>query len=84
MAVLKEDEPRLSQLEENASSLTQLSTQTVFSMLDHLAQWGRHRLQTLSTAKSSGRHTRDTNHLLAGGESHAFSTKKYRTHPHLI
>ncbi|XP_062843465.1 serine/threonine-protein kinase ATR [Trichomycterus rosablanca] len=67
MAVLKEDEPSLSQLEENASSLTQLSTQTVFSMMDHLTQWGRHRLQTLSTAKSSGRHSRDTHHLLAGG-----------------
>uniref|UniRef100_A0AAR2J3F0 Serine/threonine-protein kinase ATR n=1 Tax=Pygocentrus nattereri TaxID=42514 RepID=A0AAR2J3F0_PYGNA len=55
MAVLQEDDPRLAQLQENASSLSQLSTQTVFSMLDHLTQWGRHKLQTLSTAKTSGR-----------------------------
>lgn len=59
MAVLKEDDPRLVQLQENASSLSQLSTQTVFSMLDHLTQWGRHRLQSLSTAKTSGRHARE-------------------------
>uniref|UniRef100_A0AAR2K244 Serine/threonine-protein kinase ATR n=1 Tax=Pygocentrus nattereri TaxID=42514 RepID=A0AAR2K244_PYGNA len=60
MAVLQEDDPRLAQLQENASSLSQLSTQTVFSMLDHLTQWGRHKLQTLSTAKTSGRHTLDS------------------------
>ncbi|XP_072524827.1 serine/threonine-protein kinase ATR [Salminus brasiliensis] len=59
MAVLKGDDPRLARLQENASSLSQLSTQTVFSMLDHLTQWGRYRLQTLSTAKTSSRHTRD-------------------------
>ncbi|KAG9278873.1 serine/threonine-protein kinase ATR [Astyanax mexicanus] len=59
MAVLKEDDPRLARLQENASSLSQLSTQTIFSMLDHLTQWGRYRLQTLSTAKTSGRHARD-------------------------
>ncbi|TST47705.1 Serine/threonine-protein kinase ATR [Bagarius yarrelli] len=67
MAVLKEDEPRLSQLQENASSLVQLSTQTVFSMLDHLTQWGRHKLQTLSTAKSSGRQSREALNLQASG-----------------
>ncbi|XP_053507281.1 serine/threonine-protein kinase ATR [Ictalurus furcatus] len=67
MAVLKEEEPHLSQLQENASSLAQLSTQTVFSMLDHLTQWGRYRLQTLSTAKSSGRQNRDSQNLHASG-----------------
>ncbi|XP_047662216.1 serine/threonine-protein kinase ATR isoform X3 [Tachysurus fulvidraco] len=66
MAVLKEDEPRL---QENASSLAQLSTQTVFSMLDHLTQWGRYRLQTLSTAKSSSRQNRDTHNLHASENS---------------
>ncbi|MCJ8745312.1 hypothetical protein PDJAM_G00128940 [Pangasius djambal] len=71
MAVLKEDEPRLSQLQENASSLAQLSTQTVFSMLDHLTQWGRYRLQTLSTAKSAGRQNRDTQNLHANGEENS-------------
>uniref|UniRef100_A0AAY5ESI2 Serine/threonine-protein kinase ATR n=1 Tax=Electrophorus electricus TaxID=8005 RepID=A0AAY5ESI2_ELEEL len=53
MAVLKEDDMRLSRLQEHASGLCQLSTQTVFSVLDHLTQWGRHKLQTLSAAKSS-------------------------------
>uniref|UniRef100_A0A3B4CRJ6 Serine/threonine-protein kinase ATR n=1 Tax=Pygocentrus nattereri TaxID=42514 RepID=A0A3B4CRJ6_PYGNA len=67
MAVLQEDDPRLAQLQENASSLSQLSTQTVFSMLDHLTQWGRHKLQTLSTAKTSGRHTRDQTQTQASG-----------------
>ncbi|KAL6468384.1 hypothetical protein MHYP_G00240610 [Metynnis hypsauchen] len=67
MAVLQEDDPRLAQLQENASSLSQLSTQTVFSMLDHLTQWGRHRLQTLSTAKTSGRHARDQTQTPASG-----------------
>ncbi|XP_066508582.1 serine/threonine-protein kinase ATR-like [Hoplias malabaricus] len=59
MAVLKEDDPRLTQLQENASSLSQLSTQTVFSMLDHLTQWGRHKLQTLSSTKTSGHHSKE-------------------------
>ena len=69
MAVLQEDDPRLAQLQENASSLSQLSTQTVFSMLDHLTQWGRHRLQSLSTAKTSGRHARDQTPTPASGQS---------------
>ncbi|XP_060762548.1 serine/threonine-protein kinase ATR isoform X2 [Neoarius graeffei] len=69
MGVLKEDEPHLSQLQENASSLAQLSTQTVFSMLDHLTQWGRYRLQTLSTAKTSGRQNRETHTLHASENS---------------
>uniref|UniRef100_A0AAY4APV8 Serine/threonine-protein kinase ATR n=1 Tax=Denticeps clupeoides TaxID=299321 RepID=A0AAY4APV8_9TELE len=55
MAVLKEDDQRVSQLQEAASSLSQLSTQTVFSMLDHLTQWSRHKLQSLSGTKSSSR-----------------------------
>uniref|UniRef100_A0A672LJ68 Serine/threonine-protein kinase ATR n=1 Tax=Sinocyclocheilus grahami TaxID=75366 RepID=A0A672LJ68_SINGR len=49
MAVLKEGDPRLVRLQENASSLSQLSTQTVFSMLDHLTQWSRHKLQSASS-----------------------------------
>uniref|UniRef100_A0A672LJ56 Serine/threonine-protein kinase ATR n=1 Tax=Sinocyclocheilus grahami TaxID=75366 RepID=A0A672LJ56_SINGR len=55
MAVLKEGDPRLVRLQENASSLSQLSTQTVFSMLDHLTQWSRHKLQSLSTNKRPGK-----------------------------
>uniref|UniRef100_A0A8C2EDE4 Serine/threonine-protein kinase ATR n=1 Tax=Cyprinus carpio TaxID=7962 RepID=A0A8C2EDE4_CYPCA len=60
MAVLKEGDPRLVRLQENASSLSQLSTQTVFSMLDHLTQWSRHKLQSLSTNKRPGKHARDS------------------------
>ncbi|TRY93694.1 hypothetical protein DNTS_029400 [Danionella cerebrum] len=56
MAVLKEGDPRLVRLQENASSLSQLSTQTVFSMLDHLTQWSRHKLQSMSTNKRTGKH----------------------------
>lgn len=59
MAVLKEGDPRLARLQENASSLSQLSTQTVFSMLDHLTQWSRHKLQSMSTNKRSGKHARE-------------------------
>uniref|UniRef100_A0A672LL11 Serine/threonine-protein kinase ATR n=1 Tax=Sinocyclocheilus grahami TaxID=75366 RepID=A0A672LL11_SINGR len=59
MAVLKEGDPRLVRLQENASSLSQLSTQTVFSMLDHLTQWSRHKLQSLSTNKRPGKHARE-------------------------
>ncbi|XP_076837125.1 serine/threonine-protein kinase ATR isoform X2 [Brachyhypopomus gauderio] len=64
MAVLKEDEGRL---QEHTSGLCQLSTQTVFSVLDHLTQWGRHKLQTLSAARSSARHARDQHQTRDGG-----------------
>lgn len=52
MAVLKEDDQRSSGLQETTSSLNQLSTQTVFSMLDHLTLWGRHVLQSLRRNKA--------------------------------
>ena len=51
MAVLKEDDQRSSRLQETTSSLSQLSIQTVFSMLDHLTLWGRHVLQSLRRTK---------------------------------
>ncbi|XP_042558922.1 serine/threonine-protein kinase ATR [Clupea harengus] len=51
MAVLKEDDQRSSRLQETTSSLSQLSIQTVFSMLDHLTLWGRHVLQSLRRNK---------------------------------
>ncbi|KAG5847372.1 hypothetical protein ANANG_G00125340 [Anguilla anguilla] len=59
MAVLKEDDARLGRPQESESGLTQLSTQTVFSMLDHLTQWARHKLQALNAARSGGRSSRD-------------------------
>ncbi|XP_056112994.1 serine/threonine-protein kinase ATR isoform X2 [Rhinichthys klamathensis goyatoka] len=67
MAVLKEGDPRLLRLQDNASSLSQLSTQTVFSMLDHLTQWSRHKLQSLSTNKRSGKHGREQPQAQATG-----------------
>ncbi|XP_016399857.1 serine/threonine-protein kinase ATR [Sinocyclocheilus rhinocerous] len=67
MAVLKEGDPRLVRLQENASSLSQLSTQTVFSMLDHLTQWSRHKLQSLSTNKRPGKHAREQPQAQATG-----------------
>ncbi|KAL2098334.1 hypothetical protein ACEWY4_007541 [Coilia grayii] len=51
MAVLKEDDQRSVRLQESTSSLSQLSTQTVFSVLDHLTLWGRHVLQNLRRNK---------------------------------
>uniref|UniRef100_A0A671M5G3 Serine/threonine-protein kinase ATR n=1 Tax=Sinocyclocheilus anshuiensis TaxID=1608454 RepID=A0A671M5G3_9TELE len=65
MAVLKEGDPRLVRLQENASSLSQLSTQTVFSMLDHLTQWSRHKLQSLSTNKRPGKHNSEYQSVVA-------------------
>ncbi|XP_067898685.1 serine/threonine-protein kinase ATR isoform X4 [Heterodontus francisci] len=59
MAVLKHDESWDRRLQDSASDLSQLSTQTVFSMLDHLAQWSRHKLQALSSEKSAGRSSKD-------------------------
>ncbi|XP_072111128.1 serine/threonine-protein kinase ATR isoform X3 [Mobula birostris] len=59
MAVLKHDEAWDRRLQDSASDLSQLSTQTVFSMLDHLAQWSRHTLQALSSEKSGSRSSKD-------------------------
>uniref|UniRef100_A0A8C5MNU7 Serine/threonine-protein kinase ATR n=1 Tax=Leptobrachium leishanense TaxID=445787 RepID=A0A8C5MNU7_9ANUR len=48
MAVLKHEDAWVRRLQDNASDLSQLSTQTVFSMLDHLTQWARVRFQALN------------------------------------
>ena len=53
LAVLTADDGRGGgRVQETASSLSQLSTQTVFSMLAHLTQWSRHVLS--SKSKQSG------------------------------
>uniref|UniRef100_A0A8C3KDA1 Serine/threonine-protein kinase ATR n=1 Tax=Calidris pygmaea TaxID=425635 RepID=A0A8C3KDA1_9CHAR len=57
MAVLKHDDQSARRLEDSASDLSQLSTQTVFSMLDHLTQWARHKFQVLIAEKSTGKST---------------------------
>ncbi|KAJ8409535.1 hypothetical protein AAFF_G00229360 [Aldrovandia affinis] len=59
MAVLREEDARLGWPQESESGLSQLSTQTVFSMLDHLTQWARHKLQALNTDRAGGRASRD-------------------------
>ncbi|XP_067098811.1 serine/threonine-protein kinase ATR [Osmerus mordax] len=49
LAVLTEGDTRGGLNQETASSLSQLSTQTVFSMLAHLTQWTRHILSSRHT-----------------------------------
>ncbi|XP_075058037.1 serine/threonine-protein kinase ATR [Mixophyes fleayi] len=53
MAVLKHEDPWVRRLQDNASDLSQLSTQTVFSMLDHLTHWAREKFQALHSEKTS-------------------------------
>lgn len=59
MAVLKHDDPWIRRLQDNASDLSQLSTQTVFSMLDHLTQWSRHKFQALNAEKPTNKSARE-------------------------
>ncbi|XP_030212900.1 serine/threonine-protein kinase ATR [Gadus morhua] len=59
LAVLTECEGRGGvRVQENASSLSQLSTQTVFSMLAHLTQWSRHILSSKPKDSESGEYQR--------------------------
>ncbi|OCT80913.1 hypothetical protein XELAEV_18027725mg [Xenopus laevis] len=53
MAVLKHEDPLMRRLQDSASDLSQLSTQTVFSMLDHLTQWAREKFQALNAEKTN-------------------------------
>ncbi|KAM5163022.1 serine/threonine-protein kinase ATR [Mantella aurantiaca] len=53
MAVLKHEDSWARRLQDNASDLSQLSTQTVFSMLDHLTQWSREKFQALQAETST-------------------------------
>ncbi|CAH2247104.1 serine threonine- kinase atr isoform X1 [Pelobates cultripes] len=55
MAVLKHEDPWVRRLQDNASDLSQLSTQTVFSMLDHLTQWARQKFQVLNAEKTTAK-----------------------------
>lgn len=63
MAVLKHDDQSTRRLEDSASDLSQLSTQTVFSMLDHLTQWARHKFQMLNAEKNTGQSRKDRSDL---------------------
>ncbi|XP_029973557.1 serine/threonine-protein kinase ATR [Salarias fasciatus] len=57
LAVLTEGDGR-GPVQENASSLSQLSTQTVFSMFSHLTQWSRHILSSKPKSNESGDYQR--------------------------
>ncbi|KAM4694360.1 serine/threonine-protein kinase ATR [Discoglossus pictus] len=59
MAVLKYEDSWTRRLQDNASDLSQLSTQTVFSMLDHLTQWARQKFQALNAETSNTKPGRD-------------------------
>ncbi|XP_028293251.1 serine/threonine-protein kinase ATR [Gouania willdenowi] len=59
LAVLTEgDRGGAGRIQETASSLSQLSTQTVFSMLSHLTQWSRHILSRKPKLNESGDYQR--------------------------
>ncbi|XP_071768484.2 serine/threonine-protein kinase ATR [Centroberyx gerrardi] len=59
LAVLTEGDGRGGgRVQETASSLSQLSTQTVFSMLAHLTQWSRHILSSKPKHNESGEYQR--------------------------
>ncbi|KAM9708676.1 serine/threonine-protein kinase ATR isoform 1-T1 [Menidia menidia] len=59
LAVLTEGDGRGGgSIQEAASSLSQLSTQTVFSMLSHLTQWSRHILSSKPRVNESGDYQR--------------------------
>nr|XP_044992414.1 serine/threonine-protein kinase ATR isoform X2 [Jaculus jaculus] len=63
MAVLQHDDQHAISPQDSVSDLCQLSTQTVFSMLDHLTQWARHKFQTLNAEKLKS--NRDKVNLMA-------------------
>ncbi|XP_029885145.1 serine/threonine-protein kinase ATR isoform X1 [Aquila chrysaetos chrysaetos] len=70
MAVLKHDDQSTRRLEDSASDLSQLSTQTVFSMLDHLTQWARHKFQILIADKNTGKSSKDRGDLKTSSEDY--------------
>ncbi|XP_067399504.1 serine/threonine-protein kinase ATR [Emydura macquarii macquarii] len=70
MAVLKHDDLCTRRLQDSASDLSQLSTQTVFSMLDHLTQWARHKFQMLIAEKTVSKSSKDRGDLKASSEDY--------------
>ncbi|XP_053567639.1 serine/threonine-protein kinase ATR [Bombina bombina] len=71
MAVLKHDDPWTRRLQDNASDLSQLSTQTVFSMIDHLTQWARHKFQALHAETPNTKPGKDRGELMLCREDYA-------------
>ncbi|NXP51660.1 ATR kinase, partial [Heliornis fulica] len=70
MAVLKHDDQSTRRIEDSASDLSQLSTQTVFSMLDHLTQWARHKFQILIAEKNASKSSKDRGDLKTSSEDY--------------
>ncbi|XP_035400386.1 serine/threonine-protein kinase ATR isoform X3 [Cygnus atratus] len=68
MAVLKHDDQCTRRLQDSASDLSQLSTQTVFSMLDHLTQWARHKFQMHIAEKNPSKSSKDRGDLKTSSE----------------
>lgn len=58
MAVLQNGDTG-ARCEDSASDLSHLSTQTIFSMLDHLTQWARYKFQKLSAEKAANKSNKD-------------------------
>ncbi|KAM8833099.1 serine/threonine-protein kinase ATR [Synchiropus picturatus] len=58
LSVLTEGEGQDAGVQKTTSSLSQLSTQTVFSMLSHLTQWSRHILYTKPKSSEGGDYER--------------------------
>ncbi|KYO33910.1 serine/threonine-protein kinase ATR isoform B [Alligator mississippiensis] len=70
MAVLKHDDLCNRRLQDSALDLSQLSTQTVFSMLDHLTQWARHKFQMLIAEKTTSKSSRDKGDVKSSSENY--------------
>uniref|UniRef100_A0A7M4FRJ4 Serine/threonine-protein kinase ATR n=1 Tax=Crocodylus porosus TaxID=8502 RepID=A0A7M4FRJ4_CROPO len=70
MAVLKHDDLCNRRLQDSALDLSQLSTQTVFSMLDHLTQWARHKFQMLIAEKTTSKSNRDKGDVKSSSENY--------------
>ncbi|XP_054839454.1 serine/threonine-protein kinase ATR [Eublepharis macularius] len=70
LAVLKNDDTGVRRCEDSASDLSHLSTQTIFSMLDHLTQWTRYKFQRLSAEKSTNKLNKDSVELRAPNEEY--------------
>ncbi|XP_066475341.1 serine/threonine-protein kinase ATR [Tiliqua scincoides] len=70
MAVLKNDDTCARRCEDSASDLSHLSTQTVFSMLDHLTQWARYKFQKLRAEKAASKLNKDNVELRAPNEEY--------------
>nr|XP_008104413.1 PREDICTED: serine/threonine-protein kinase ATR isoform X1 [Anolis carolinensis] len=70
MAVLKNDDTISRPCEDSASDLSHLSTQTIFSMLDHLTQWARYKFQKLSADKASIKPSKDLTEQQAPNEEY--------------